>query len=200
MHSYSTDESKVSVYGLLAIGAVVSAWLVVAALARFSWPEWLVSAPSMAGTFTLLYKGFDLWWWDSKLVRITHLSHVQNLTGVYVGSLTSSWTNPDTGQPTERQVEVEVSQTWSHMLIRMKVVGEKSTSSSRSINAAVYSEGDSSRLVYTYSNKHQPLVADDDMSDHDGTADIVIRPDGKASGRYFNARPRKGSMHLSRTT
>lgn len=37
------------------------------------------------------------------------------------------------------------------------------------------------------------------MSDHDGTAELVITPDGHATGRYFNARCRQGILELTRT-
>jgi hypothetical protein len=43
-----------------------------------------------------------------------------------------------------------------------------------------------------------PALADADMGDHDGAAELRISPDGKMVGRYFNSRPRAGTIEAER--
>jgi hypothetical protein len=55
------------------------------------------------------------------------------------------------------------------------------------------------RLTYTYRNQPRPGVADADMNDHDGTAEVVIDTrTGELTGRYFNFRGRQGAVTLTR--
>jgi hypothetical protein len=37
-----------------------------------------------------------------------------------------------------------------------------------------------------------------DMGDHDGAADLRLDPDGRLAGRYFNSRPRAGTIEGTR--
>jgi hypothetical protein len=53
--------------------------------------------------------------------------------------------------------------------------------------------------LYTYRNQTRPGVADQDMNDHDGTAEVVIDTQtGELHGRYFNFRGRQGTLTLTR--
>ena len=81
----------------------------------------------------------------------------------------------------------------------MSVGSSSRTSTSISYMANVSDEGASTRLGYCYRNKANPGVADDDMGDHEGATDVSITSDGNLSGRYFNSRPRAGSIEAHRT-
>ncbi len=69
-----------------------------------------------------------------------------------------------------------------------------------SVAAALAVHGDrDAHLTYTYKNSVRHGIADADMSDHDGAADLDIqRATGNVAGTYFNARPRRGTRTLRR--
>lgn len=194
MHSYSTDESRVSVYSLLAVVAVVLAWVIVAATSRLSWPEWLVSAPSMAATFALVYRLFDRVGWRWAIMRQLGLVEVRDISGTYRGRLVSTFKDSQ-GQPVERDVTIHVGQTWTKLAVEMTVSSGTSSSMSTSALGSVTHDGVASCLTYVYKNRVNPGLADADMGDHDGAADLRIYADGRLAGRYFNGRPRAGTIH-----
>lgn len=197
MHAYSTPESRVRVYGLLAVIAVVIAWLITWATSHWSWPEWLVSAPSLAGVFTALYALFDRYLWKRPLARKLGLVQIVDVSGRYRGSLISTF-NDSEGKPVQRDVVFEIHQTWTHIEVLMVVEGGSSTSRSQSAVAAVANRGEGMHLVYVYRNQVNPAVADSDMGDHEGAADIEVSNAGAISGRYFNSRPRAGTLTAKR--
>lgn len=197
MHPYSTDESRVSIYGGLAVVAVVLAWIIVAGTSRFSWPQWLVSAPSLAATFAATYAVFDRVLWKLPLLRRLAIVGVVDIRGTYDGRLVSTFKD-STGAPIERDVSLRVAQTWTHICVEMTVVSGTSSSVSTSALGSVTRDGQATRLSYIYRNRVNPGLADADMGDHDGAADLRIELDGAMSGRYFNSRPRAGSIQATR--
>lgn len=197
MHAYSTDESRVGVYSLLAIVAVVLAWCIVAITSRLSWPQWLVSAPSMAAMFAVVYRLFDRWVWRWGICRRMGLVEIPDLSGRYEGTLVSTFTDSE-GRPVERAVALDVVQSWTRIKIEMTVRSGQSSSMSTSALGSVKSDGTASCLTYIYRNQVNPGLADADMGDHDGAADLRVYADGRVSGRYFNSRPRAGTMTLQR--
>lgn len=197
MHSYSTDESRVSAYSLLAVVAVLLAWAIVAATSRFSWPQWLVSAPSMAATFALVYRLFDLYAWRWPVWRRLGLVGIDDLSGTYQGRLTSTYKDAS-GNNVDRDIVIVVVQTWTRIKVEMTVSTGASSSMSTSALGSVVHDGTASCLTYIYKNKVNPGKADADMGDHDGAADLRIYADGKVSGRYFNSRPRAGTIEATK--
>jgi hypothetical protein len=193
MHPYSTDESRVSVYAGIAVGAVVLSWAIVAVTSPFHWPQWLVSAPSMAATFSLLYRWFDRVLWRWRLFHTLGVVGVADLSGVYVGTLVSTYKGED-GRPIQREVMLSVRQTWTRIAIEMTVSSGSSSSVSVSALGAVTNDGNAACMTYLYHNRVNPAIADADMGDHDGAADLRIYSDGLFKGRYFNSRPRAGTM------
>lgn len=194
MHPYSSDDAKPRTLALIAVASVIVSYLITLVLSPLSWPEWLVSAPSLAGAYALLYSWFDrsLWktWWSRKM----ELSTLSDVSGRYIGQLISQYPPGDT---TELDVEVVIVQRWTRIHVAMELP-QVGTSRSSSFMAAVSSEGLGTRLTYSYRNQPQPGIAAEDMADHDGTADLIIDTAGSARGRYFNGRPRKGSLRLQR--
>jgi len=197
VHPYSTDESRVPVYGGLAVLAVVLAMLVSAALSPFSWPQWLVSAPSLAATFALSVAWFDRVAWRWTLVRQLGVVQVPNLAGRYEGKLTSTFEDDD-GAQVEREVVIQVRQSWTRIAVDMTIRSGTSTSTSVSALAGIRGDHESVSLTYIYRNKVNPGIADSDMGDHDGAAELTIDSAGVAAGRYFNSRPRAGTLSLKR--
>jgi len=197
MHTYATDESRVRTYGVIAVVAVVLAWIIIKALSAFSWPEWLVSAPAVGGTYGIVYALFDRVLWRIKFIRTIGLSTTADVSGTYSGELRSTYRGED-GERVSHPVEIVVQQTWTKICVSMSVGSSARTSSSVSYMAAVSSEGASSRLGYCYRNKANPGVADEDMGDHEGAAEMTISGEGVTHGRYYNSRKRAGSIDAQR--
>jgi hypothetical protein len=197
MHPYSTDESRVPTYSMLAIIAVVLAWAIVAVTSHLSWPQWLVSAPSMAATFAVVYRAFDIYAWRWPVWRHLGLVGIRDLSGTYHGQLVSTF-NDAQGQPVTREITLQVVQSWTRLKIEMAVASGQSSSLSTSALGSVTTDGAASCLTYLYKNRVNPALADADMGDHDGAADLRIYSDGRVKGRYFNSRPRAGTIVAQR--
>jgi hypothetical protein len=197
VHSYSTRESRVKVYSVIAVVSVVVAWSLVWLTSRWDWPQWLVSVPSLGGVFALLYGVFDRWLWRLRLVRWLGLVNIADVAGSYEGALISTFKDK-TGKQTRRNVTFNIRQTWTQLEVIMSVRGGSSTSRSQSAVASVSNRGSGTHLIYVYHNQVNPAIADPDMSDHEGAADIEITADGTLTGRYFNSRPRAGSISARR--
>ncbi len=198
MHAYSTDESRVGIYIGMALLSVILAWTIVAVTSRVSWPQWLVSAPSMGVVFVALYAAFDRWAWRWQVWRSLSIVGINDLSGTYNGTLTSTYKDGD-GNAVERDVTLQVVQKWTRIKVEMTVRSGTSSSMSTSALGAVSNDGTAACLTYVYKNKVNPGVADADMGDHDGAADLRIYPDGRLSGRYFNSRPRAGTITATKS-
>jgi len=197
MHSYSTSRSRVAIYGAIAVPAVILAWLIVTITSSLDWPQWLVSAPSVVATYGAVYALVDRVLWKHPLFQKTGLSDVVDISGIYEGKLTSTYTDQE-GRPVVREVVFTIIQTWTHISIAMTVEGGSSSSVSDSAIASVTKAGDGTRLAYIYQNRVNPGLADPDMGDHAGAADITVREHGDLTGRYYNSRPRAGTIEASR--
>lgn len=194
MHAYSTDDSRAAAYGVIATLAVLAAIASNAVAEALNLvPAWLVNAPTVAGSFGLLYELTDRTTWRWRWVRALGIVETPVIEGVYEGHLVSSYEGKIV------PIRLRVEQRWTAIVVRMDVLSP-ATSTSRSIAAALSRDGHrDARLTYTYKNEVRPGVADADMSDHDGTADLVVDEHGAISGRYFNARGRQGTMTLARS-
>jgi hypothetical protein len=181
------------VYGLLAVASVVIAWAVYALAAQLEWPQWLVSAPAVPGAFALLYGLFDRHLWKHPWLRAVGLVQLRDVSGTYDGELVSTYLGP-TGEPTRRGVAFTITQTWTRISVAMDVTSESSSSRSLSAVGGITNDAEVVRLTYVYRNEVNPAVADADMADHSGAAEIRISVDGRLTGRYWNARPRAGTI------
>jgi hypothetical protein len=194
MHVYSSSENRTSALGTIALGAVliaIGANTVFEALGVG--PAWLVSPPAVATAFGLIYRFVDTVAWRWPILHRLGIIQVPVLQGIYEGQLVSSY------QQTTRPVRISIDQNWTKIVIRFDVLPPTS-STSYSITAALATEGHHhTRLTYTYRNQTRPGVADVDMNDHDGTAEVVINTgNGEMIGRYFNFRGRQGTLTLNR--
>lgn len=194
MHVYSSHDRRAGVYAVLATIAVALAIALSATADAFSLgPPWLVSSPTVAGAYALLYRLVDTAAWKWQWLHRLGLIDTPTVDGIYDGHLLSSF------HPDEIPVRIEIDQRWTRLSVRFSVVGV-TTSSSRSVAADLAADGHrDARLTYTYKNIINPVVADSDMGDHDGTADLYFdTTTGAVRGRYFNARGRQGTITLQR--
>ncbi|MEU7926387.1 hypothetical protein [Micromonospora sp. NPDC049107] len=194
MHAYSSSDSRTSALGTIAFWAVLTAMATNATGAALGLgPPWLISAPTIAAAYGLLYRAVDTHAWRWPVLHRLGVIQVPILQGVYEGHLVSSY------KQTTLPVRVCIDQTWTRIAVRFDVL-EPASSTSYSITAGLGMDGHNhARLTYTYRNQTRPGVAEADMNDHDGTAEVVLDTStGKMAGRYFNFRGRQGTLALAR--
>ncbi len=196
MHAYSSSDSRTPALGTIALIAVLLAMAAnVLTDALGIGPAWLVSAPTVAAAFGLIYRLVDTIAWCWPLLHRLGVIQVPLVEGTYEGHLVSSY------KQTTLPVRICIDQTWTRIAIRFDVLEPKS-STSYSVTAGLGADGHNhARLTYTYRNQTRPGVAEADMNDHDGTAEVVLDVlTGKLTGRYFNFRGRQGTLSLTRMT
>ncbi|WP_432457577.1 hypothetical protein [Cellulomonas iranensis] len=171
--------------------AIAMAWVFETWLS--SVPSWIVSGPTVAGAFGACYWLMEAHAWRWPIVRKLGLVDTPDIEGVYIGKLVSSYNS------TDLPIRVCIDQTWTRIAVRFEVV-EPESSVSHSITAGLSLAGHThARLTYTYRNQTRPGVAEGDMKDHDGTAELLFDLSrDSARGRYYNLRGRQGSLTLTR--
>lgn len=195
MHTYarncSLHPTLIAVISLVSITlALAIGFLADRAIASFGIPLTGISAVSIFGLLWLL---FDRCLWKVGLVRRVLL----------VPDLNGNW--KCAGQTISKGSElvdykwdatITISQSWSKMLVRL----ETSQSSSKSIAASLYHEGDRRyRLIYHYTNDPKP--SEQELRRHSGLTDLLFNASVRtAEGRYFTDGDRLtvGEMELTR--
>ena len=192
MHPYSTSESRAVAYRVIALLSVAT-WFVAAFLTQkyYEGLIWLLSPLPTIG-FGIFYFVFDRWFWKIRVFRFQLLSGTKNLAGSYCGVLISDF------EEVRKQVTLTIEQRWTRCVIFMDISDDDSTSSSMSTMAAVEKKGSRATITYAYRNKVASGVAEEDMHDHDGTAELTLRQDGKLEGGYYNSRKRRGTLKLKK--
>lgn len=196
LHSYAenTEKSRLYVYlGLLSI--FITPWLN-GLLQQFeilnNMEPWLSSGPSFGFVYLSLYEFYIHVAWRWGWLRIL-LPAPTNLNGTYKGKLISSYK-----KGTEVPLTLEISQNRNKMVICMST--DTDTSSSYSYTASMFRvDGIKTQLCYSYKNVPYSAIADADMNQHDGTANLSFKND-IVIGHYFNARKRTGSIKLRKIT
>lgn len=194
MHAYSQRGDRSRALAVVAFASVVLAILANALFTRLRLgPPWLVSPPTVMAAYGVLYTALDRFAWHWSAIRTLGLVTTPIVEGRYTGRLVSSF------KPTERPISIEIDQAWSRLIVRF-LVTEPLSSQSVSLTASLDETGTrKARLTYTYRNTVRPGVADQDMNDHDGTAELTIDADtGVASGRYYNYRGRQGTLEATK--
>lgn len=194
MHAYASSTNRAKALALLAVVAVVLAVLLQAIFEAVGLgPSWLFSPPAVGSSYALLYLLMDRKAWRWRWLRRLGVVEVPVIEGVYQGELTTAFDS------SVKQAQVEIDQTWTGVVVRFSIAAAAVTSTSCSVSAALDPVGHSvARLIYTYRNQARPAVAEVDMGDHDGTAEVTIDAAGVMSGRYFNSRGRQGTMLFKR--
>ncbi|HVS58612.1 MAG TPA: hypothetical protein VHD60_02610 [Candidatus Saccharimonadales bacterium] len=194
MHSYSTNTSRLGTYSVIAAISVAIAVLIAKLTSHYNLgPTWLVSPPALGGVYGIVYATVDKILWKWTPLRMFGLINEMRVYGVYEGIVISDYNHK------ELPVRIEINQTWTKILVQLEVL-EPELSASCSITTSVEGMGNRcARLTYTYRNTPNHGIADDDMQGHEGTGELIIKPNGTARGRYFNSRGRKGTLRLNRS-
>ena len=189
MHNYGTDSSEMAwtkfTIGLLsALSSVLGFWLIdinfgyLAAL-RFGAPV------TLYGGLLLIYERC-LW----RVARRIGLSRVPDFAGTWRGTGVSSHASETFA------AEFTIAQSWT----RISIVGRFGQSESESGGFAfIRHRGPDAVLVHTYQNR-PTTVSNDSLEMHEGTAELVLGPDGALRGRYYTGRGRgtQGTLNLTR--
>jgi len=118
MHAYSTDSRERLRVALVLGGASVAlAWGFYKALTALTLTvPWWFDAPSVVGFYGLLTAAFERALWRVSLLRKVGLVKVPDLRGVWEGQIASSFD----AHATSYAATVEIFQTWTHMLVRLR--------------------------------------------------------------------------------
>ena len=195
MHAYSTNDSRVRIYAYIATVSVLISILVTYILGTTLDHNWLISSPALVGIYLVVYQLFDRWLWRWRLLSQIGIVNERDISGTYKGNLVTNYEQ----RKNPLLVKITIDQNWSKILICFET-GEKRTTSTSLI---AHYEGVSKnlvRLTYTYRSKINAGIADADMEDNEGTAELRIKPDGSVEGNYFSSRPRKGTFTLKKTS
>ena len=181
MHSYEVEgQGKVVV--ALAAASILMVWLIHVGLDVIDFnPQWWLSVPSFAGSYSGLYWLFDRCVWKLGLFRYLNLVQLPDLNGKWVGKVKSSYSQAGDAQ----SVSVVILQRWSKMLVRL----ESEHSRSRSITASLRTADLlNPELSYQYVNEPKSN-APGTMEMHRGTATLELSG-SKLEGDYYTGRGR----------
>lgn len=154
-------------------------------------PGWLrfYSAAVTAALVTLA--AWDRWLW--RLGPMQRIPSVPpNLNGTWKGTLTSFWTDPDTGSPPPpKDAYLVIRQTASAVSVTMLTDEMRSRSSSSTISGEY---GDRS-LDYMYLSKPDSRLEHRSRIHHGSTSlDLTGRPVSRLRGRYWTNRDSRGEL------
>ena len=191
MHSYEV-EGRGRVAVSLAIASILIIWLLHVVLDAINFdPQWWLSVPSFAGSYSGLHWLFDRYVWRLGLLRKLKLIQLPDLNGKWVGEVESSYSQVGSAHP----VSVIILQRWSRILVRL----ESEHSRSRSITASLRTiDLLNPQLSYQYVNEpksNAPVT----MEMHRGTATLETTGSG-LEGDYYTGRGRGevGTIKLSK--
>lgn len=204
MHDYSIDRSpKVKVLFALTLAAVVGAPIGNAYMRDLAGYLGLspagggiaLTSVSVFSLFSLLYWIFNRYCWKWRWLR--HLLLVPDLNGTWTCAGKTTLKN---GEPMDFDwnATVNITQSWSHILIHLKAKQSESKSTAASI---CHEAGVGYRLIYTYANS--PDASNTELQKHAGLAEFVVDEDGeRAEGSYFTDQHRLtvGTMKLRKVT
>jgi len=155
----------------------------------------LVTPFALFGVFSW---AFDRWLWRTKWVL--KLTEVPDLNGVWKGTLTSSWIDPDTGHPKEIDMTLIIEQTWS----KMKCEGRFKESHSDATVISLSPQGSGEcQLFFAYVNQSKNM--DLNLETYAGSNTLsYTKEDGQEVlwGEYYTMRTSgqtQGKIYLVKT-
>lgn len=187
MHQYLIDEeTKTSIFLLIAITSVIAAWLLYLLLRSVPFEiPWWIEIPSVFGLF-----GFFGWLYNNYMWRIWPFNSLQrfyipNLNGVWAVTIKSSHDK----FAESFQASATIRQTASKISISL----DTGSSSSFSVTASIIrtDRHDTLELLYNYINRPKP-EATETMQIHTGSVWLRIFEDlQRLEGEYFSGRGRQ---------
>jgi hypothetical protein len=194
MHPYATDsnERERITFGLAAV-SVGLAWALARSLLAAHLPlPWWLDAPSTMGIFGALYAVFERSLWRLSCVHRIGLVKVPILAGGWRGRLRSSFDQ----HAQEREVSVEIKQSWT----KLSLILESSGSTSQTVAASLLVDAPGGMILsYQYRNEPKPTAVGT-MQIHYGTARLAVRGATVLDGDYYSGRGRQsyGGIHLEK--
>lgn len=191
MHAYEVEgQGKVAV--ALAAASILIVWLIHVALDLIDFaPQWWLSVPSFAGSYSGLYWLFDRHVWKLGLLRKLKFIQLPDLNGTWAGEVESSYNE---GGSTH-SVSVVILQRWSKILVRLETEHSRSRSATASLRTVDLLNPE---LSYQYVNEPKSN-APGTMEMHRGTANLELTGYGLV-GDYYTGRGRGevGTIKLRR--
>ena len=189
---------KVDRFLYLILGLSLVAWLACAIMTpgafAGAWP-FLKLLPDVV-TFDVLMIGlFVKWMWKWRVFK-DWLVPFPDLNGTWQGTIQTTWVNEKTGErPAPIPTILVINQSFVHISCVMRT-GEM-VSYSYTGEFVFDAESGAKSLVYSYSSKPRPTVAERSAI-HDGTIVFEIKgdPPKKLSGQYWTARKTTGEVEL----
>lgn len=149
---------------------------------------------SILGLMILFLKIIDKYLWKKSLTNV--IIEIPDLNGRYEGTMTSSYIDPLTNQPTVMDCVMEITQTASKINVHTYIgKNNNQTSSSETICEVLNRKPNNLyTLYYNYGNISSLNVA---LNDHKGTAYLDYFPDiVSLRGNYFNERKNNGTINV----
>ncbi len=195
MHAYGSDPTqRMRVYCVLISLAVGLAFLLGWGLEKAEWKvPWWLDTPAVFGFFGSLYGFWETFLWRVRWARVLVGVDIPILAGKWKVEFRSSYDNFATAY----EGELTIKQTWSRMVVLLKMTTTKSRS--HSVFSNLQRHNSEYVLAYLYTSKPDPDAVQT-MHPHDGAAWITIHQNGVLEGQYFTGRGRAthGTMTLSR--
>lgn len=172
---------------------------IAAALALFSLLDalsirlpWWIGPPSTMAFYGMFYGLFEKKLWRVDVLHTLGLVKIPILDGAWKGTITTSFDE----HAATHDVEVEISQTWTRIGVKLR--GRDSKSHTLAATLLVDSpEG----VRFSYEYRNEPLShAVGSMQIHNGTARLTLTNTGRLEGEYYSGRGRQNfaSIRLER--
>jgi hypothetical protein len=152
--------------------------------------------PTVVTIDAILIGIFLTWGWKLRIFK-GWLVPFPNLNGTWQGHTTSTWINPETGEPPPPIPTIlTVKQTFPKISCVMRTTEMVSHSYSAVFN--LESDNQIRQLIYTYNSKPRTTVTDRSPA-HEGSAilDIIEAPEKKLNGKYWTSRKTTGEIELT---
>ncbi len=193
------NKTNVKAYIWVVVISTVIIWalvLLASGIALEGSAEAIKKLPIVVTIEAMLWLSFTTWFWKFDIFQ-SWLIVEPIIEGTWVGNLTTTWIDPETGK-TPDSILIVVTVIQSFYGISCSIYTEESTSTS--YVAKIYNDTNSGAKYFIYSYTNKPKAAVRDRSEfHDGTAKLRITGDSqnKMEGDYWTTRKTTGDMELT---
>jgi hypothetical protein len=189
---------NIKAFATIAIILTVGLWLILLFLAGLKLEATLVTfkqLPTVLSIEMVIWGLFAKWGWRLRVFQ-GWLVPFPLIQGTWRGTLSSTWTNPETNQ---YQAPIHIILVVRQTFLTINCTLFTAESESRSHSASIHIDEDSGekRLVYSYTNKPRTTVRDRSPI-HDGTVSLQILgdPPNELRGEYWTSRKTTGEINL----